>query len=104
MVDDTLLYPNLGERIPRTEAAELPFYFALYGKQAPEARATAQLLRGGTMIAEAPVDLPVPTGPRVQHIGRLPLGALPAGTYELRINVKDGPRELSRAVFFTLVE
>ena len=103
IVDDTLLYPNLGEAIRRTVAAELPFYFAVYG-HVRDAKASAQLLRGGTMVAEAPFDLPAPAGPRVQHIGRLPVGALPAGTYELRIKVKDGRQELSRAAFFTLVE
>ena len=35
-------------------------------------------------------------------LGRLPVGQLPAGTYELRIRVTDGTRELSRAAFFTL--
>jgi hypothetical protein len=34
----------------------------------------------------------------VQHVGRLPIGALPAGTYELRIKVG----ELSRSAYFTL--
>ena len=34
--------------------------------------------------------------------GRLPIGALPAGTYELRIRVTDGTREESRTAYFTL--
>ena len=64
-------------------------------------RAYAQLLRNGSALAEAPLQLP----PRLvasQHVGRLPVGALPAGTYELRIRATDGGHELSRAAFFTL--
>ena len=49
-------------------------------------------------------DLPAATGSRVQHVGRFPIGNLPAGTYELRIRVTDGVREVSRTAFFTLRE
>ena len=64
--------------------------------------AYAQLLSNGQPVAEAPVQLPPVTGSRVQHVGRLPIGTLPAGTYELRIRVTDGHQEISRAAFFTL--
>jgi len=57
-----------------------------------------QILRNGRVLAEAPLDLAAPAGPRVQHVGRFPIGALPPGTYELRIRVG----ELSRSAFFTL--
>ncbi len=115
-VGRTLLYPNLGEPIERLADGELPFYFALYG-DASRATVAAELLRNGQAIASAPVDLspaaasggpPVEgraaagQAPAIQHVGRLPIGALPPGTYELRIRVTDGARELSRTAFFTL--
>ena len=100
-VGNTLLYPNLGEQIQRSANAELPFYFTLYGNL-QNVRATAQLLRNGQPVAEAPVALFPPSGSRLQHVGRLPLGTLAAGTYELRIRVSDGRQELSRTAFFTL--
>jgi hypothetical protein len=96
-----LLYPNLGEPIRKSATIDLPFYFTLYDA-APEVKAYAQLLRNGEALAEAPVPLLPPTGSRIQHVGRLPIGALPTGTYELRIRVTDGRRELSRTAFFTL--
>jgi hypothetical protein len=65
---------------------------------------SAQLLRNGQAIAEAPMQLPTPENSRVQQVGRLPIGALPAGTYELRIKVTDGAREVARSAFFTLAE
>ena len=100
-VGRTLLYPNLGEKIAKAAASDLPFYFALYGPL-DGVTASAQLLRNGQALAEAPVTLPPARGARVQHVGRLPVGELPAGTYELRIRVTDGRHELSRTAFFTL--
>jgi hypothetical protein len=102
-VGRTLLYPNLGEPVSKAITRELPFYFTLYG-DASGARISAQLLRNGGALAEAPVVLPPSTTARVQHVGRLPISTLPAGTYELRIIVRDGGRELSRTAFFTLIE
>jgi hypothetical protein len=100
-VGRTLLYPNLGEPIRKSAASELAFYFALYG-EVRGLKATADLLRNGQLIATAPVELPPATGSRVQHVGRLPIGRLPSGTYELRIQVAGAGRELSRTAYFTL--
>jgi hypothetical protein len=102
-VGRTLLYPNIGEPIRKSGTEELAFYFALYG-ELRGARASVQLLQGGKVLATEPVELPVTTGPRAQHVGRLPIGRLPAGTYELRIQVISGGRELSRTAYFTLAD
>jgi hypothetical protein len=102
-VGRTLIYPNLGEPIVRSAASELPFYFTLYGATGAVS-AHAQLLRNGQALADAPLELPPAKGLRVQHVGRFPIGALPAGTYQLRIRVSAGGREVSRGAFFTLVE
>ena len=59
----------------------------------------AQLLRNGQALAEAPVALTAATGSRVQHVGRLPIATLPAGTYELRIMREGrGPRAVADGV------
>ena len=63
-----------------------------------------ELSRGGRVLATAPVDLTRATDGRGQHVGRLPIGQLPAGTYELRIQVTGGGRELSRTAYFTLAD
>jgi VWFA-related protein len=100
-VGNSLLYPNLGEPIQNSEARELPFYFALYG-DVGSVKAYAQLSRNGQALAEAPVQLASAADSRIQHVGRLPVGALPAGTYELRIRATDGQREVARTAYFTL--
>ena len=99
----TLLYPNLGEPIRKSSTGELSFYFALYGN-ASAVKASAQLMQHGKVLAEAPVQLPPSTAPRVQHVGRLPIGALPDGTYELLIRVTDGNRVVTSTAFFTVAE
>ena len=93
-VGHSLLYPNLGEPIRKSRTAELPFYFTLYG-DVRGATAQAELLRNGRSVAEAPIAAAARPGSRVQHVGRLPIGALPAGTYELRIKVTQAGREMS---------
>ena len=100
-VGNLLLYPNLGETISKADTTELPFYFALYG-DVRGAHATTELLSNGRTLAQAPLVLPSGTGARVQHVGRLPIAALPPGTYELRIAVNGGAEDLSRSAFFTL--
>jgi hypothetical protein len=91
----------VGEPFVKSTAKALPFYFTLYDN-VHDVKAFAQLLRNGEMLAEAPVQLPPASGPRVQTVGRLPIESLPAGTYELRIRVTDGSREAARSAFFTL--
>jgi len=100
-VGNMLLYPNLGEAIQKSTNAELPFYFTLYGN-VHDANATAQLLNNGRVFAETPLQLPASAGSRVQEVGRVPIGALPEGTYELRIRVSADGHEVARSAFFTL--
>jgi hypothetical protein len=102
-VGHTLLYPNVGEPIRKSASPELAFYFALYGKL-QGVSATAELLRNGHVVAAAPVALASSSVERSQHVGRLPVGLLPAGTYELRIQVTGAGRELSRTAYFTLAD
>ena len=99
-VGRTLIYPNLCEPIQKDPAADLPFYFTLYG-HAADVVVHAQLLRNGEAVAEAPVPLSSVPGARLQHVGRMPIGALPIGTYELRIRAADGVHEVSRTVLHT---
>jgi VWFA-related protein len=101
-VGRTLLYPNLGQPISKASTGELPFYFTLYNIAEPAV--SAQLLRNGRPVAVASVALPPGGGPRVQHVGKLPITALPSGIYELRIVVRTASQELSRTAFFTLVD
>ena len=100
-VGRTLIYPNLGEPITRSASSELPFYFTLYGTL-DGVKASAELLRNGQRLAEAQIELPPSPVSPVQHVGRFPIGALPGGTYQLRIRVNNDRQEIARTAFFTI--
>lgn len=100
---DTLLYPNVGEPLQRGRDEALPFYFVVYpapGRCACSAQIS--LLRNGAPIAEATRQLETTETRRLQHVGSLPIGDLPAGTYELRVTVTDTQDQQTRTAFFTV--
>ena len=96
LVKDVVLYPNLGEPVSKA-AKELGFYFAVYpaaGGPAPAGgpRADAERQAGGAGAAAAVGGRRV----RPHPAGRPPAARqTPAGTYELRVVVKQGTRRCS---------
>ena len=64
--------------------------------------ATAQLLRNGGVVAEAPLEIAASTEPRIQQLARLPVSGLAPGTYQLRIIVVSGPQRVAESAYFTL--
>ena len=100
---DMLLYPNVGEPIRRAPDAALSFYFVVYPVQGRCAcSAQISLLRNGQSLADATRPLEANGDARLQHVGQLPIGSLPNGTYELRVTVNDGQHKETRTAFFTL--
>ena len=100
---DMLLYPNVGEPIRRAPDAALSFYFVVYPAQGRCAcSAQISLLRNGQSLADATRPLEATDDARLQHVGQLPIGELPNGTYELRVTVNDGQHQETRTAFFTL--
>lgn len=100
-----LLYPNLGDPVDKAADGELGFYFSLYPDRGRAVtKATLALLRNGRQVAEAPLEMGESprAAERVQHVGRLPLAALPAGTYELKVSVSDGRTSQARSAYFTI--
>jgi hypothetical protein len=105
LVKDVVLSPNLGDPVSKS-AKELPFYFVAYpakGGGSPEA--TLDLLREGAMIAQVPLTLAAPDASgRIQQVGRLPLDAIAPGLYELRVVVKQGSAQVSRALLLRITD
>ena len=66
--------------------------------------ATAQLLRNGGIVAEAPLEIASSTEPRIQQLERLPVSGLAPGTYELRVIVASGQQRVAESAYFTLQE
>lgn len=104
-VGETLLYPRTGEPYEAGIDTELAFYISFYPRAAAPTspRGTVELLRNGTVLASAPIELArAGTNGRVQHAGVMPIGSLPAGTYELRVRLDQQGDEQRRTAFFTI--
>jgi VWFA-related protein len=90
---DTILYPNMGEAVMKSQSPTLGFYFTAYvpkGLAAPK-QAQVEIIKGGTSLARLPVALGAPNeAGRIQHAARLPVQALDAGEYSLRVSVTSG--------------
>lgn len=102
---ELLLYPNAGEPLKKARDAEVVFYFAFHRRVGSDLSATLEILHSGKAIASMPVELPR-TGQegRVQHVGKLPVGEFPQGTYELRLRLRAGSEEQLRSAYFTIAE
>jgi len=101
-VGQMLVYPNIGDPVMKTTTKELPFFFTIYRGASGPLTATAQLLRDGGVVAEAPLEIAGSGEPRIQQLARLPVSGLAPGTYQLRIIVVSGPQRVAEAAYFTL--
>jgi VWFA-related protein len=105
LVNDVLIYPNLGEAISR-KAKEVGFFFTVYparGGAAPEA--LLDLLSNGKPLGQQQLPLAAAdSSGRIQQTGRLPIDQLAPGTYELQIVVKQGGVQLVRTATFRVTD
>jgi VWFA-related protein len=104
-VNDTVLYPNLGEPVSRG-AKEVPFYFAVYSRPTgPAPELSIELLRNGKLVGRVPMAPGEPDASgRRQQLGRLPLEQLEPGTYDLRAVVRQGREQVVRSTILRVVE
>jgi hypothetical protein len=104
LVGDTLLYPNLGEPIRKGSAADLGFFVTLYPAKGSKPQASLELLQNGARLAAVPVTLAEPDASgRIQQVSRVPIAALAAGTYELRLVLTGGRQPIARTATFRIV-
>ena len=103
-VGEQLLTPSMGEPFSKAALKELPFYFVVYPAKAGGApTATLALLSSGKVLAEVPLELAAAdAGGRIVQLSRIPVEALPPGTYELRIAIKQGTQTATQGLTFRL--
>jgi VWFA-related protein len=104
-VGDLLLYPGVAPAFTAGQEPELAFFFTAYPAAGERPTVTLELLTGGRVLSRAPaVTLAAPDAEgRVQQLQRIPIEALPPGTYELRVTVADGTGSDSRTARFTVM-
>jgi VWFA-related protein len=101
-VGKSLVYPNVGDPVVKTSTKDLPFFFTIYRDASGPLTGTAQLLRNGGVVAEAPLEITQSADLRIQQLDRLPVSGLAPGTYELRITVASGAKQVAESAYFTL--
>ena len=102
-VNDVALQPNLGRTVSSTEK-ETAFYFSVYpSPDAPSPEVFIQLARNGAVASQVPMTVQKEDASgRIQQLGRLPLGNLAPGTYELRAIVKQGSEQVVQTTTVTV--
>ena len=92
LVDDLLLYPNLGEPLQKSGRKTVAAFAVIEPASATNPSATLQVLRDITEVASIPVPL-TPDGPsRLRAVAEISLDKLSVGHYVLRLIVTQGDR------------
>ena len=74
-------------------------------ERADTPQAALELMQNGKLLAKVPVELsPADGSGRIQELGRLPLGALAPGTYELRAVARQGSETVVRSTMIHLTD
>jgi VWFA-related protein len=99
----TLIYPNLGTPVRRSQRGSLVFFYTARARKRP-LTGRVELVQDGRVLATRALTVPPPddTG-LVQHANELPLDDIGAGPYELRVTVSDGKDSLTRTAAFVLL-
>lgn len=103
-VGERLLYPLMNTSLDKATTQELAFYFVAYPRPGGgPVSATLDLVRNGTRLAQVPVALTEPDASgRIAQLGRLPLGPLPAGRFDLLVTVTQDAATVSQRLVFRL--
>ncbi len=105
LVGDMLLYPNLGEPVRKDATQEIGFFLTVYPGKGSKPQATLNVLQNGAALAKLALPLAdADNAGRIQHVSRLPVAALPAGTYELRVVITQGSQQIVRSTMLRLVD
>ncbi len=102
---EIVVYPNLGEALPKQANKQLAFFFTVYPSKGVVAilKATIEFLQNGRTLGKTSTDLPsTDARGRIQYAGTLPLERLQTGAYELKITVDDGQNSMSRSQPFII--
>jgi VWFA-related protein len=102
---DVLLYPNLGEPLQKSRDKAATFYFVATVPSGPAPQAEIEIVQDGRTVARAPVPFPAPgSSGRIEHIIQLPLEALSAGAYAVRLIVIAGRARETSETTMTIVD
>ena len=102
---ELLVYPNLGEKIDRTAAKQLAYFFTAWpGKGATKPlQVTLEILQNNRPVGKTSGELP-PADDRgqIKYASSFALDRLSPGVFVLKVTVSDGVNSASRSTTFSL--
>ncbi len=104
-VNNLRIVPNLDAPISKAGTPNLSLFVPVYPAAGAGALSMSlELAKGGTPIAQAPVELPAPEPDgRIASVATFPLGSFTPGAYDVTITVRQGSATLVEKGSFTLV-
>ena len=102
---ELLVYPNLGEKINRTAAKQLAYFFTAWpGKGSTKPlQVTLEILQNTLRVGKTTGELP-PADDRgqIKYASSFALDKFSPGVFELKVTVSDGVNSASRSTTFSL--
>jgi VWFA-related protein len=102
---ELLVYPNLGERIDRTAARQLAFFFTAWvakGATKPM-QVTLEIIQNKRQVGQTSGELPLADAQgQIKYASSFPLDKFQPGVFELKVTISDGKSNVSRSTQFTL--
>jgi hypothetical protein len=104
-VKDVLIYPNLGDDVSKAAKEAWLFLHRVFCPGVTAPQALLELIQNGKPLAQVPLPLEAADAAgQIQQVGRLPIAEIPAGTYELRVIVKQGTEQVFRSAMLHVAE
>ena len=102
---ELLVYPNLGESIPKSKTTQLAFFVTAWpGKENTGAmQLTLEILQHGRALATSTAPLPPPDNQgQIKYASSFSLKDFQPGVYELQVTVSDTRNRVSKSTSFTV--
>jgi hypothetical protein len=106
LAGDLLLYPRLGDPYRKAIDKVVPFFFRMkVPTGTPTPKSSLALVKNAQSVASVPLHLAQPdTHGVIDHLAQLPLDAVIAGDYVLRLVVQFGGEQITRDAPLRVVE
>ncbi len=102
---ELLVYPNLGEPIPKSQVKQLTFFVTAWPAKgsADSLKIEVEIIQNNRKVGQTSAQLPeADEHRRIKYASALPLEGFQPGVYELKITVRDSKTSVSRSTQFTI--
>ncbi len=96
--------PTLNETMKKVKGATIALFFVVYPELGvPPPQAVVQYFKDGEVAGSANLQLPAADAQgRINYVLSSPMDAMPPGTYEIKVVVKQGAAAVTESIFLTI--